>query len=115
MKFVVCGSKEFDDPNLLAAVLAEVTMDIELAQVTVVTGAVAGKAKNGHLRGAEYQAEQWALRKGMTLLRYHTETAVEMLEGVEQVVAFGDYRQFDSRTKELLELAHKQEIDLLRW
>ncbi len=73
MTIIICGSREFDDPEFLFRKLDSLTRKLNKKKLTIVTGAQRSKAKDGHWHGADFFAEKWAAKNWCNLLRYHAD------------------------------------------
>jgi hypothetical protein len=74
-RLCVCGSRHFDNYDLLCRKLDKLTEKIkEKRKIVVVTGAGAGIViGNRKRRGADALAEKWAYERRYSLLRFHAD------------------------------------------
>lgn len=74
-RLCVCGSRHFDDYDLLCRKLDKLTEKIkEKRKIVIVTGAGAGIVIGNRKRqGADALAEKWAYERRYSLLRFHAD------------------------------------------
>ncbi len=70
MRVVICGSRTFDDPELMARKLEHYLGNLAPKKLVIMTGAQMSR-RGGHKYGADYLAEQWAYKHGITVERFH--------------------------------------------
>lgn len=69
-KLMVCGSRTFDDYELLETKLDEYLEKNKIEKITLISGGNKTTNSKGQLVGADYLAECWAYNNDMDVLRF---------------------------------------------